>query len=352
MTGQGGRLPGDLLRRAAERVFSRRTMESVVIPALADLQHEAVLAQTKHSARRVFVLARGYMSVWSALSAYGASWPARSLREHWLQPEAPGRRLVRVLIPRAALLGVVLSVAIEQSMFPWAHRMRDPWLSVLALPSVTTITVPIALFFALVLTVGRLATADNCSPKRWLPPVVAMSTAVALCTFVLFNWVTPPANQAFRERLFRWVTTHHQATDGRWIDIPHSATVASLPKGTRELTLEELRTEINKHHARGDATAAFAVEWHKKWAIPAACVLLGPLAIAFNASSRRPRPLLNCGAAVGTIFVLYVAMRLGEHAALTGFVDPFPAMWAGDAILALATLWLFGRSPRLVEDAV
>ena len=46
MNDEGGRLPGDLLRKVLENLLSRRMLDSVAIPALADLQHESTLTST------------------------------------------------------------------------------------------------------------------------------------------------------------------------------------------------------------------------------------------------------------------------------------------------------------------
>ncbi len=54
--------------------------------------------------------------------------------------------------------------------------------------------------------------------------------------------------------------------------------------------------------------------------------------------------------ALAATLLLYVALRIGEQAALDGRLRPLPAIWAGDALLALLTLWLTARAPRPRED--
>jgi lipopolysaccharide export LptBFGC system permease protein LptF len=96
---------------------------------------------------------------------------------------------------------------------------------------------------------------------------------------------------------------------------------------------------------------AWDVEWHKRWAIPAACLLFGPLAIGLNGLWKRPRPAIAVGLAFAATFFLYVALRFGEQAALYGRLGPLPAIWAGDALLALVTIGLLARRPPLPESA-
>jgi hypothetical protein len=53
--------------------------------------------------------------------------------------------------------------------------------------------------------------------------------------------------------------------------------------------------------------------------------------------------------ALAATLLLYVALRIGEEAAINGRLGPLPAIWAGDALLALVTLWVIARAPRLRE---
>jgi len=68
-------LPGERLHRLAEIVFSRRVLDDVVIPALADLQYEKALVADAGFVRRALVLGRGYAAFWLALAHSLAAWP-------------------------------------------------------------------------------------------------------------------------------------------------------------------------------------------------------------------------------------------------------------------------------------
>ena len=352
MKDQGDRLPGDLLRRAADSVLSRRIMDSVVIPALADLQHESALARTSPARRRVVVLARGYLAFWTALALCLAAWPARSLREDWLGSDAPGPRLLGALAPRAGLLGFVFTLVLGQWPLRWAGQAGDPWMVLLVFPSVVTVTLPMAFLLGLILAIGRLSVGSaTLAPKRWLGPALGLSIVTGLFTFVLYGWVTPEANQSYRERVFRRVTTDQlRHADGRPVRIPADTRVVSISKGTRELTLGELQTRIREGRLQRQSTVPLDVEWHKKWAIPAACLLFGPLAIGLHGLWKRPRTAISFAIALAATLLLYVALRIGEQAAIDGRLGPLPAIWAGDALLALLTLWLIARAPRLRKD--
>jgi hypothetical protein len=342
MSDEAGRLPGTLLHKVLERVLTRRILDSVVIPTLADLQHENALVRQAPVWRRAFVRTRGYLGVWNALALCLASWPARSLREDWLGSDAVGPRLLGALTPRAGILGLVLTLGL---WWPW--RTGDAWACLLALPHVIIVAVPVAFLLGLVLALGRLSVRSvPFAGTRWLGPAVALSIACGLFTFGLYAWVMPQANQSYRERMVRRMSDDGlRVTAQAGIDEPRRG--LSIRKGLHELSLGELQTRIREGRNAGTTTVALDVEWHKRWVIPAACLLFGPLAIGLNGLWKRPRPAIALALAFAATFLLYVALRFGEVAALGGRLGPLPAMWAGDALLALATFWLIARLPPL-----
>lgn len=339
MSGENRRLPGNLLRKVLQRTLDRRSLDHVALPALADLQHEYALIGAAPLWRRAFVLARGYLGLWSALALCLASWPARSLRQDWLASDAPGPRLLHALAPRAAILGLALISLLGALSADILRLGAGPWVLVLLLPGIIAVAVPVVFLLGLVLALARLAdTRSTPTPAtRWLDSVVTLSIATALGTFALCAWVVPRANQSYREHMFRLF-----ADPG-----PGSG---PIEKGPRELTLGELEARIRDRRKDGNSTVPLDVEWHKKWVIPGACLLFGPLAIGLHGLGRRPRPLANLTLAFTAICLLYVALRIGEGAALAGRLPPLPALWAGDAALAVLTSYLIARIPRLHDE--
>jgi hypothetical protein len=342
MNDESGRLPGDLLLKVLERVLTQRILDGVVVPALADLQHENALVRQASVWRRAFVRMRGYLGVWSALALCLVSWPARALREDWLGVDAAGPRLLRALAPRAGILGLVLTLGSW-----WPERTRDAWTSLLALPHIIILTVPLAFLMGLVLALGRLSERPAPSASmRWLSPAMALSIASGLLTFGLYAWVMPEANQSYRERLVRQMSDDRlRVAAGAGVEMPRRG--LSIQKGLHELTLGELQTRIRQGHQEGKATAALDVEWHMRWAIPAACLFLGPLAIGLNGLWKRPRPAIAAALAFAGTLLFYTSLRFGEAFALRGWLRPLPAVWAGDALLALVTIGLLARRPSL-----
>ncbi len=122
-----------------------------------------------------------------------------------------------------------------------------------------------------------------------------------------------------------------------------------LQKGDREMTLPELAHEIADRRGKGRKRSdwgRFAVEWHKKFAIPAACLVFGLLGLALSLGSKKEARSAAFALSIGVIFVYYILIRLGEQAGDTGMMVPWLSMWGANIALgamALVLLWLNHR---------
>jgi LPS export ABC transporter permease LptF/LPS export ABC transporter permease LptG len=122
-----------------------------------------------------------------------------------------------------------------------------------------------------------------------------------------------------------------------------------LAKGDREMTLPELQAAIREAQAKGKPAkeyARFAVEWHKKFAIPTACLVFGLLGLGLSLGSRKEARSAAFALAIGVIFVYYVFLRMGEQAGDTGMIPPFLAMWTANIVLGAAAVALLALNNR------
>jgi LPS export ABC transporter permease LptG len=109
-----------------------------------------------------------------------------------------------------------------------------------------------------------------------------------------------------------------------------------LSKGDREMTLPELQAAVQKARAEGKAPkdyARFEVEWHKKFAIPTACLVFGLLGLGLSLGAKKEARSAAFGLSIVVIFVYYVLIRMGEQAGDTGLMSPFLAMWGANIVL-------------------
>jgi LPS export ABC transporter permease LptF/LPS export ABC transporter permease LptG len=121
-----------------------------------------------------------------------------------------------------------------------------------------------------------------------------------------------------------------------------------LSKGDRELTLPELLARIRElaRAGRQEETAPFRVEVHKKFAIPAACLVFGLLGLGLSLGSKKEARSAAFGLSIAVIFVYYVFIRLGEQAGDTGAVAPFLAMWTANVVLGALAVFLLVLNHR------
>ncbi|HXK10309.1 MAG TPA: LptF/LptG family permease [Vicinamibacteria bacterium] len=122
-----------------------------------------------------------------------------------------------------------------------------------------------------------------------------------------------------------------------------------LSKGDREMTLPELAERVGTLRALGKPRtewSRFAVEWHKKFAIPSACLVFGLLGLSLSLGSKKEARSSAFALSIAVIFVYYVFIRLGEQAGDAGVMIPWLSMWAANLVLgslALGLLWLNHR---------
>jgi LPS export ABC transporter permease LptG/LPS export ABC transporter permease LptF len=315
------------------------------------------------------------------------------------------------------------------------------------LPSIFSVTIPMAFLMGVLLAFGRLASdseivalrASGISPARLLRPVVALSGVAMLATFWIVAVALPAANQAYREIIFALIVSKARtgvtprvfnddlipggqmvlyvsdipAETGLWkdvfiydtknpqqprailarggrleidrdrkkveldlqdgamytfnsaspeqIDVDHFSTgqfplnyeeffpKIPLARGDREMDLGQLQAEIDKLKQEGKGRkeyGRFEVEYHKKFAIPFACVVFGFLGLGLSLGSKKEARSAAFGLSIAVIFIYYVIIRLGEQAGDTGLMPPIVAMWGANVVLgaaAVVLLWLNHR---------
>ena len=207
----------------------------------------------------------------------------------------------------------------------------------LAVPFTAAITIPMAVFVAVLWVFTRLGatgalttTRQRDGLRRLLTPVLGGAAAVAMLTLASNSQLVPRANA-------RLLTLD----SGR-----------SPARSDRTMTIPELRTAARS--ARADAApdarsraASLEVEIHKKVALAASCLVLALAAAALALRFPRGGTALVIGASLASFGAYYVLLIVGETLADRQVVSPFVAMWMANALfLLLALLAGRGRAPR------
>lgn len=117
----------------------------------------------------------------------------------------------------------------------------------------------------------------------------------------------------------------------------------SVSKGIRELTLEELQDLKDDPTATAEQRNLARVEIHKKFSIPAACLVFGLFALPLGINNRRGGKASGFALSILVILVYYVLLSNGEEAARYGRIPGWVGMWAPNVLMAAGGLFLLLR---------
>ncbi len=120
----------------------------------------------------------------------------------------------------------------------------------------------------------------------------------------------------------------------------------SASKGVRELTLGELVDLLHDPSTDAEQRNLARVEIHKKFSIPAACLVFGLFALPLGINNRRGGKASGFALSIGILILYYVLLNDGEEAAHVGRVAPWLAMWFPNILLAAFGIFLLIRRNR------
>jgi lipopolysaccharide export LptBFGC system permease protein LptF len=206
----------------------------------------------------------------------------------------------------------------------------------LAVPFTAAMTIPMAVLVAVLWEFTRLgadgtltaARREVSGVRRLILPVLGAAIGVAAFAFVVTAEIVPRANA----RLMT-VLTHSQPTPS-----------------DRMMTIAELRTAARSVRPDADRVALaraarYQIEIQKKFALPAACVVLALVAIAIGFRVPQGGAGLVIGASLAVFGAYYVMLVAGETLANRLVVSPFIGMWTANVLL-LTTVLLAGSKRR------
>jgi LPS export ABC transporter permease LptG/LPS export ABC transporter permease LptF len=111
----------------------------------------------------------------------------------------------------------------------------------------------------------------------------------------------------------------------------------------RELRWPELQEWAHDPERPPAARALARVEMHKKFSIPAACLVFGLVALPLGFGQRASGRSSAFAQSIAVIALYYVVQNLGEEGAADGKLAPWIAMWLPNLLLFVAGLVLLAR---------
>jgi LPS export ABC transporter permease LptF/LPS export ABC transporter permease LptG len=117
-------------------------------------------------------------------------------------------------------------------------------------------------------------------------------------------------------------------------------------KSMRSLSFSEHLQIARDPTAAPEVRNSARVEMHKRFSIPAACIVLGLLAVPLGFTNRRGGKSSGFALSIGIVVVYHVFITQGEEAARVGSLPPALAMWLPNLLLGLCALALLYQKNR------
>lgn len=256
----------------------------------------------------------------------------------------------RQLLRRHAASFIIAFVALTASLLALFASKQVPALSargatagtiaemlLLAVPFIAAMTIPMAVFVAVLRDFTRLradgtlasARRERDGIRQLVRPVLAAAVCIAALELVVAAEIVPRANVRLAAVMAR---------DG------------AAPHGGRMMTIGELRDAARsvtptKEPDALARMAAYEIEVQKKLALAAACIVMALVGVAIALRVPRGGTVLVIGASFVVFGAYYMLMIAGESLADRLVISPFVGMWWANALL-LATALLLMVSRR------
>ncbi|HEX7615519.1 MAG TPA: LptF/LptG family permease [Thermoanaerobaculia bacterium] len=137
---------------------------------------------------------------------------------------------------------------------------------------------------------------------------------------------------------------HHLAEDGRRYDVTsfsrqrmvlqdNGPTLGVSEKQIREQTLRELLERASARTRRPEDRRLALTEVHKKFALPAACLIFGLIGLPLGIVNRRGGRAAGFAVSIAIVLLYYALLATGEARAIEGRMSPGLAMWLPNLLL-------------------
>jgi LPS export ABC transporter permease LptG/LPS export ABC transporter permease LptF len=122
--------------------------------------------------------------------------------------------------------------------------------------------------------------------------------------------------------------------------------------GAPEMTIAELRAEIEKKEKAGLSPHNEIMYMHQKFAFPAACLVFGLLALSLGVSNSKDSKHASFVVGLAVVFVFYTLMAIGTSLTKGGLFPAALARWLPNIVLGLAGVALLIYRHRHADAGV
>lgn len=114
----------------------------------------------------------------------------------------------------------------------------------------------------------------------------------------------------------------------------------------KEFTLGELRRAIAAKRAKGERCGPELVEYHRKFSIPAACLVFALVALPLGIQPARAVKSRAFSTSLALLFVYYIFLSTGQALAARNLLPAVVGLWLPNALFAGLGVRLFARALR------
>ena len=114
--------------------------------------------------------------------------------------------------------------------------------------------------------------------------------------------------------------------------------IIASQKSPDEMNIRELSRHMEILRSQGKETHKLEVDWHLKWAIPAASIVFALVGAPLGIQSHRSASSVGFGLSIIVIFIYYLIMTAGSALAQGGYLPPLIGAWLQNIILGIVGL--------------
>jgi LPS export ABC transporter permease LptG len=122
--------------------------------------------------------------------------------------------------------------------------------------------------------------------------------------------------------------------------------------GAPEMTIAELRAEIQKREKAGESPHNEIMYMHQKFAFPVACLVFGLLALSLGVSNSKDSKHASFVVGLAVVFVFYALMMFGQAMAKAHLFPASLARWLPNVVLGIAGVALLIYRHRHADAGV
>lgn len=149
-----------------------------------------------------------------------------------------------------------------------------------------------------------------------------------------------------------WVHTYKKREPGDSCESTHwELSKEKVPRQKHQIRKTRRSTQfvfpqLIKKMKEEPKNVSFAIEFHRKFALPFACLAMGFLALSLGISTKKGGKVSGFIISLGIIFVYYTIITASQNLVLKGAVSPFLGMWAADIFLLAAGIIAYYYSSK------